>query len=931
MYVKITDSVIKQVPNILENSVLIMESLTVPDRLTLFGEVYDAKNNAVLAVLELNPKDKNGRALSIIKIASAYGKDTNPQGLINKSKILYTNKNRINRWLSVNRLQLPLPSYSTDSKNSISENQNAVKDIIRKNYENSDTTQRKKGVTIKKYKTTIRNSNENGKIGAFTDGKTQADIIEKIAKEYNKRGINVEIIDEAGEQNGWYTPSSNTITVNLSAKNPLEAFLHETGHAIKAYAGEYWEEIKNAAFTYIAQIEDESISELRKGYAELFEAHSRSYTSEAIDEEIVSDAIAAMARDKNSVLQFYNALIQNGAEETLAQKIIRKLKEILMKLKAHFLDFDTIAVEYNSSVTRAVREGNTSKTPFFEYADKISNILSQSFENLNVERNIKTLNIKFSQIDNKPFNVKVDEISKMTSEEVLDNARRGTFISVSEHTPKIILDNVSDAQDLKMIMSFSKLYLDMNKSGVLRGNYHNLGAEEIKKLYDYISNPQAIVKMDNGRLNLLSTLSEGNNNVISIELNTVKDINNRNKKYNLVITVFNSKDNYIKNLINKHGVSVEYIKKDLPQVNSQLYKWLATINDKSTNNTISQNDTVVNSNISENSENDTRKFSLNEDKEKWTPIKPTERTQKVLDRLANNEFIPLDTILTLEEIKEAYTKRGEIEPTININTPSRQELRLKVQDDVEKLGSARLDENGKWVYDNPIRKEKRIDVVIGLPAAGKSSVLVDPLSNAYGSRIVDCDIVKERLPEFNNGYGSDAVHEESKLINDRILQKAIESGENIALPIIGSKYGKLVGRLEEFRSKGYSIHLHLNELSMNKSLGRMINRFFETGRFLKLDLPYDYQNKPTKVFNRIIAERGDLLDGYSHYSNDVRRGEEPIFIKGTEKVQEVTYTRGSIKTSEGAGKDIRGRFINNHTSEQPDDKTDPFCAFLRVV
>ena len=80
MYVKITDSVIKQVPNILENSVLIMESLTVPDRLTLFGEVYDAKNNAVLAVLELNPKDKNGRALSIIKIASAYGKDTNPQG-----------------------------------------------------------------------------------------------------------------------------------------------------------------------------------------------------------------------------------------------------------------------------------------------------------------------------------------------------------------------------------------------------------------------------------------------------------------------------------------------------------------------------------------------------------------------------------------------------------------------------------------------------------------------------------------------------------------------------------------------------------------------------------------------------------------------------------------------------------------------------------
>lgn len=43
---------------------------------------------------------------------------------------------------------------------------------------------------------------------------------------------------------------------------------------------------------------------------------------------------------------------------------------------------------------------------------------------------------------------------------------------------------------------------------------------------------------------------------------------------------------------------------------------------------------------------------------------------------------------------------------------------------------------------------------------------------------------------------------------------------------------------------------------------------FETGRFLEPSLIYDYQNKLTKVFNRIIAERGDLIDGYSHYSNE---------------------------------------------------------------
>ncbi len=112
-----TESVIKQVPNILEDPVLIMESHTVSGRITLFGEVYDAAGAPVLAVLELNPTDTNGHALNIIKIASAYGKDTNPQGLINKSKILYVdaNKNRTNRWLTVNRLQLPLPSTTIGS------------------------------------------------------------------------------------------------------------------------------------------------------------------------------------------------------------------------------------------------------------------------------------------------------------------------------------------------------------------------------------------------------------------------------------------------------------------------------------------------------------------------------------------------------------------------------------------------------------------------------------------------------------------------------------------------------------------------------------------------------------------------------------------------------------------------------------------------
>ena len=89
--------------------------------------------------------------------------------------------------------------------------------------------------------------------------------------------------------------------------------------------------------------------------------------------------------------------------------------------------------------------------------------------------------------------------------------------------------------------------------------------------------------------------------------NTVKDINSKYNKYNLVVSVFNSKDKYIDNIINK-AVSIEYEKEDLPQVNRQLHESLEIINDKSSNNNVSQNDTVVNnSNIQEKP-----KFSLKE-------------------------------------------------------------------------------------------------------------------------------------------------------------------------------------------------------------------------------------------------------------------------------------------------------------------------------
>lgn len=195
------------------------------------------------------------------------------------------------------------------------------------------------------------------------------------------------------------------------------------------------------------------------------------------------------------------------------------------------------------------------------------------------------------------------------------NAEARTAVRILENTPNVILDNIEGSADLPIVINFTKMYLAARKNGVIKGNYHNLGSDILMKLPQMISDPDMILQLGNGRLNLLSeTKTEnGNNAVVSIELNSTKDIEGKNKNYNVVVTLFSANDNYVRNLINKDGTEIKYTKEDLSQVNPRLYNRPATFNDKSSINNISQNDDIVNSNIRENSENDTENVKFSQD------------------------------------------------------------------------------------------------------------------------------------------------------------------------------------------------------------------------------------------------------------------------------------------------------------------------------
>lgn len=266
--------------------------------------------------------------------------------------------------------------------------------------------------------------------------------------------------------------------------------------------------------------------------------------------------------------------------------------------------------------------------------------------------------------------------------------------------------------------------------------------------------------------------------------------------------------------------------------------------------------------------------------------KASPELQSVIDRLNAGEDVSREEIDRIPEVAavRALPKMN----TADIQTPERQKLRSEVLEQLYQRGSYSSETHD---YTGEIAQERRADIVIGAPAAGKSSVLVDPLSEQHKSRVIDSDDAKKLLPEYDEGKGAGNVHRESSMIRDALKQRAIARGENIVWPTVGDKLDKLLRDIQNFRDNGYSVYLHLNELSASKATGRALGRYLSTGRFVDPEVVLKVGDKPTQNYNYIRQQEG-LIDGYSHYSNDVPRGEKPILYEAGDTGRSLEGDRG---------------------------------------
>lgn len=226
----------------------------------------------------------------------------------------------------------------------------------------------------------------------------------------------------------------------------------------------------------------------------------------------------------------------------------------------------------------------------------------------------------------------------------------------------------------------------------------------------------------------------------------------------------------------------------------------------------------------------------------------------------------------IQEAEKKFTVPSE-EFTANINTPERDKLRHNIADQINARGSI----SGKNEFKGEVKKEFRAEIVIGAPAGGKSSVIVDKVSKNTGSRVLDSDEIKALLPEFDGGNGAGKVHTESAdvILSGMVIPEYYKggkfAGDNIVIPIVGKKPRSAREYLKGLKEAGYKVHLSFNDVTPLNSAKRATTRYIETGRFLSPDYIQKIGIQPQETYETLKKEGG--FDTYSKYDNNVKFGQ----------------------------------------------------------
>lgn len=199
-----------------------------------------------------------------------------------------------------------------------------------------------------------------------------------------------------------------------------------------------------------------------------------------------------------------------------------------------------------------------------------------------------------------------------------------------------------------------------------------------------------------------------------------------------------------------------------------------------------------------------------------------------------------------------------------------------------------------------LSKEKKLMIVMGLPAAGKSSSLANFLQQGRNAYLADSDDIKKILNEKHNGTGlkNNIIHSESKLINQAIIKVLMKRGVNLVLPVVGDNVESVMKYARAAKAEGYSIELYNNSVEKEIALRRAMIRQVLEHRFMPIDI-FGYSTGVTVDTDAIYEQiKGDeIFNGYYKQTNNVRFNEPPVFVESSGLLEGVRLIQTGIEQS----------------------------------